>query len=65
MQETYRRPDGERWCFICRRVRAFVYVVDAPTDPESYYGPTPSIRCESCGTVDGDCFPGRQREWEG
>ena len=64
LHETYRSPDGERWCFACRTSRSFDYVVMAPDDPFSYYGPSPSIRCTTCGTVDGDCFPGTQREWD-
>jgi hypothetical protein len=65
--ETYRRPDGEpRWCFRCRSKQQFDYVVRMPVeDPgnPSYYGPTPDIRCATCGLVDGDIFPGREREW--
>ena len=30
MQEVYRDPDGERWCFVCRKRREFTYVVQAP-----------------------------------
>ncbi len=85
MQETSRRPDGERWCFRCRQRRPFAYVVESPIvtawcdldaprgeDGEgvvewstgAWYGPTPSIRCDACGLVDGDLFPGTWREWE-
>ncbi len=62
MEEISRKPDGDRWCFRCRKVRAFDFVVDAPVEP-SYYEPNPSVRCGSCGLFDGDLFPGRSREW--
>ena len=61
MEEVHRTYDGTRWCFVCRKQRTFDFVVTAPTEP-SYYGPTPSI-VGKCGHVDGDLFPGRQREW--
>lgn len=56
------RDDGERWCFVCRKRVPFLYRVHAPVDPESWYGPNPSIACVN-GHTDGDCFPGRYREW--
>jgi hypothetical protein len=64
MRVTVRRPHGEpRWCFRCRKVRPFIFRVMSPVGM-SYYGPVPSIRCGTCDLVDGDLFPGRQREWE-
>ena len=58
-------PHGEpRWCFVCRKRVPFRLRVTVPKDEMSYYGPTPSIRCEPRGHADGDCFPGRFREWE-
>lgn len=63
MREIGRCSDGERWCFSCRARRDFLYVVLAPTNPMSWYGPTPQIQCATCATVDGDLFPGREREW--
>jgi hypothetical protein len=64
MEEVTRRPHGnERFCFHCRAKRQFEYVVMAPTEL-SYYGPTPAIECATCRTVDGDLFPGNEREWE-
>lgn len=54
---------GERWCFRCRKRREFLYLVTADVEP-SYYGPNPSVRCAECNLVDGDLFPGREREWE-
>lgn len=63
MKELTRKPDGEpRWCFGCRKVRDFVFVVSGSVEP-SYYAPNPSIRCEHCDLHDGDLFPGRLREW--
>lgn len=68
-EETYRRPDGTRWCFTCRSRQPFDYVVMSPVedrdDPDtwSYYGPTPHIECATCHTHDGDVFPGCSREW--
>ena len=64
VEEIYRESIGERWCFICRARREFWYLVHAPVGL-SYYGPNPSIRCGTCGQVDGDCGFGRSREWEG
>jgi hypothetical protein len=63
MQEVRRQPDGDRWCFTCRQRRAFAFVVTAPVGP-SYYGPNCAVKCETCGTSDGDLFPGRYREWD-
>lgn len=64
VREIHREPDGEpRWCFHCRTVRSFVFTVKAPVGP-SYYDPNLSIKCVTCGTSDGDLFPGRFRECE-
>ena len=63
LEEIVRGPDGERYCFKCRKNRTFLYVVRAPVGL-SYYGPTPHVECAFCGTIDGDCFPGSEREWE-
>lgn len=63
-EELSRERDGEpRWCFSCRAAHPFDLVVISTVEP-SYYDPIPSIRCTSCGTSDGDLFPGRVREWE-
>ena len=61
-REVARRPEGERFCFICRTRRAFLRIVDAPVGM-SYYGPSTRIECGTCATIDGDLFPGREREW--
>ena len=64
MREVRREPDGAvRWCFCCRKHRAFEFVVTAPVG-ESYYGPNPGVECATCHLRDGDLFPGRYREWE-
>jgi hypothetical protein len=64
MEERRRVPHrADRWCFRCRTVRAFQFVVRAPVGV-SYYGPTPAVECGTCGASDGDLFPGRYREWE-
>ena len=68
MEEVKRRPDGERWCFVCRTRRPFEFVVSRPIitsldDVGAYYAPTTQIECTACRTVDGDCFPGTEREW--
>jgi hypothetical protein len=57
------RPDGERWCFQCRKRVPFTLTIHTPVDVGSYYGPHASIECER-GHDDGDLFPGRSREWE-
>lgn len=57
------RADGEpRWCFACRKRVPFTLTIRVPTEPMSYYGPSPSVACEQ-GHVDGDLFPGGYREW--
>jgi hypothetical protein len=68
MEEVSRKPNGERFCFICRKRREFVYVISRPIvtsidDTGAWYGPTHQIECGTCHTVDGDCFPGTEREW--
>lgn len=62
LREVFRKPDGERWCFVCRKRQAFEHVCKAPVGL-SYYGPHQQIECTVCKTVDGDCFPGTIREW--
>jgi len=71
-EEVGRKQIGERWCFICRKRRQFEYVVlspvlreDVPLEDQTgaYYGPIHHIECGTCHTVDGDCFPGTEREW--
>jgi hypothetical protein len=69
MEEVSRRPDGERWCFVCRKRRVFEFVVERPIvtsidDTGCWYGPTSQIECATCRTIDADLFPGRVREWE-
>lgn len=64
MREHSRQADGEpRWCFTCRKVRSFMFVVTVP-DGMSYYGPNAGVECSTCQVVDADLFPGRYREWE-
>lgn len=59
-----RELDGEpRWCFRCRCVRPFEFVVSYPRST-SWYSPTASVRCSKCNMIDGDLFPGRSREWD-
>ena len=60
---THNESEGERWCFHCRIRCEFRFIVRTPTDPMSYYGPSPSIECSACKRSDADLFPGRQREW--
>lgn len=73
LEEIERRPDGNRWCFACRKRCDFEFVAraskldpDIPLDEQtgSYYPPVPHIECASCGMTDGDLFPGTTREWE-
>ncbi|MGO1522867.1 MAG: hypothetical protein ACTHV8_04165 [Nesterenkonia sp.] len=57
-------PHGDpRWCFACRKVNDFRFIVMASIEP-SYYDPEPKVVCAECATTDGDLFPGRIREWE-
>ncbi len=62
MRRFVEHYDSERWCFVCRKRRVFIDVVSVPTDLDSYYPPSRHIECIK-GHVDGDCFPGRTREW--
>lgn len=73
-EDVVRRPDGVRWCFTCRKRCEFVFVQSNPVvDPDrpledqtaAWYGPSFHVECGTCGTWDGDCFPGTYREWEG
>ena len=65
-----REPHGEpRWCFRCRKVQPFDYVMTIPVcehidDSGCWYGPTFSVECAVCHLTDGDLFPGRYRVWE-
>lgn len=63
LYEVFRKDDGERWCFRCRKRCRFERVRQAPAGM-SYYGPNDKIECVSCRTTDGDLFPGQYREWE-
>jgi hypothetical protein len=68
MEEVRRQSVGERWCFACCKRREFAHVVSRPIvtsidDTGAWYGPTHEIVCPVCKTVDGDCFPGTEREW--
>jgi hypothetical protein len=62
MEDYHRKELGERWCFVCRKRRSFAMIFSAPVGL-SYYGPEARIECDR-GHYDGDCFPGRYREWE-
>ena len=61
MKEDFRRSEGVKWCFHCRKRHEFFYVVMVP-DGLSYYGPTPEIQgvTPDCS----DLFPGWFREWD-
>ena len=61
MKEVQRDEMGERWCFVCRKRRPFMFIVTVPAEP-SYYGASYSVECDQ-GHYDGDCFPGTSREW--
>lgn len=62
--ELVRKPMGEKWCFGCRKRVEHFYVVMAPVDIYSYYGPTPpQFLCSTCGK-DRTLFPGYEREWD-
>jgi hypothetical protein len=63
MKEDSRISEGIRWCFSCRKRVEFERIVKVPAGI-SYYGPSVEITCSACGTIDGDLFPGRIREWE-
>ena len=63
MVERRREPQGERWCFQCRRRVDFDFVVRVEVEP-SYWGPDASVECRPAGHIDGDLFPGRSREWD-
>lgn len=64
-EEVRREIHGEpRWCFQCRARVPFEYVVYAPTDLFSYYGPRPAIECQPRRHTNGDCGFGSSREWE-
>lgn len=60
---THAESVGERWCFRCRTRSDFQFVIHTPVSVESYYDPTPSIRCGTCQRPDTDLFPGRYRDW--
>lgn len=50
------------WCPIDGRQDDGEGVVEWSTG--AWYGPSTHIECAVCHLVDGDCFPGRWREWE-
>lgn len=62
-EEVKRESLGVRWCFGCRSRQQFWFIVTAPVVPD-YYGPSVAVRCGHCKLSDGDCFPGRYREWD-
>ena len=49
------RPDGERWCFLCRKRLPHKVVVLCDEEP-SYYDPIAVRRCSQCGR-DATAFP--------
>lgn len=61
-REVSRTEFGPRWCFGCRRRVMFTRTVTVAVEP-SYYGPIETIRCSHCGLIDGDLFPGYEREY--
>ena len=60
-REVSRTEIGPRWCFGCRGRVTFTYVITEAIEM-SYYGPIHEIRCSHCGLIDGDLFPGYERE---
>jgi hypothetical protein len=62
MVEDARVSMGDRWCFVCRKRLPFTAITYRPSEP-SYYGPVSAMKCDGCGTRDGDVFPGHSREW--
>lgn len=61
----HRRPEGERYCFGCRKRVEFEFLaMRYDCDPmDDYYGPWGAIKCVPRGHLDGDMFPGRFRIW--
>jgi len=64
MIRKWLREWRDSWCFACRRNVLHHLFLLVPKDPYSYYGPAPSVRCGRCWAMDGDLFPGQEREWE-
>ncbi|MGC5078486.1 hypothetical protein [Agrococcus sp. DT81.2] len=63
MVEVKNEKDGDdRWCFRCRKVREFRFIITSPIE-RSYYGPSANVQCGTCNASDGDLFPGRYRMW--
>ena len=62
MEEVRRDSWGIKWCFRCRARHEFWFVVMAPVDKWSYYGPHGEIHGVKRGCT--DLFPGWTREWE-
>jgi hypothetical protein len=55
-----------KWCFYCRTRVPFVdtlntYSKDSPN--WGWYEPTWQRRCSNCRAIDGDLFPGYERNW--
>jgi hypothetical protein len=59
MEESSRRSEGIRWCFVCRKRHEFWWVVMTPAGI-SYYGPTAHM--EGISRRCSDLFPGWARE---
>lgn len=60
-EEIRRWLVGEKWCFGCRKRLPHEWVVHAPLDPYSYYGPHGQYQCSVC-KKDRTRFPGTGRK---
>lgn len=60
MHEHKRDPQGEKWCFQCRKRLPHDAVLMVCDDPMSYYGPHWALECSRC-RQDHTHFPGT--EW--
>lgn len=50
------------YCFHCRKDTAHLQTL-VETAAATYWGPKIQVNCGECGAVDGDIFPGRERNY--
>lgn len=60
--EVWRVQHRTAFCFHCRKDTTHFQTLVEKTTP-TYWGPTSKVVCGDCGSIDGDIFPGKDRNY--